>query len=51
MHMPAAAAMAPCHSLTGAKRVNKLQEDDLDCQAGEGGVSRTMHEVIRDFNA
>ena len=32
--MPAAAAVAPCHSPTGAKRVNELQEEDLDCRSG-----------------
>ena len=50
MQMPAAAAMAPCHSLTGAERVNELQETILI--AGRlRRVSRTMHEVVPDSNA
>src|SRR6266702_8497704 len=37
MRIPAAAAVAPCRSPTGAKGVNELQEDDLDCRSADAG--------------
>src|SRR5487761_1451695 len=38
MRIAAAAAVAPCHSLTGAKRVNEFGEEDLDCRPAEAGT-------------
>ena len=37
MRIPAAAAVAPCHPPAGAKRVNELQEEDLDCRPAGAG--------------
>ena len=37
MRIPGAAAVAPCHSPTGAKGVNELQEEDLDCRSADAG--------------
>src|SRR5881275_1346007 len=37
MRIPAAAAVAPCRSPAGAKRVNELQEEDLDGRPADAG--------------
>jgi hypothetical protein len=46
MRIPAAAAVAPCHSLTGAEKVNELQGKDLDCRptgAGKPGPCTRLY--------